>query len=239
MDEYARAELIAVVRQVRRRWRTKLAIRGAAGFLLAGVLAMVAIATGLDYFRFSPSAILLARVVTALLLVAGAVWFFVRPLLRKASDEQVAMYLEEHEPSLESTMLTAMAAPGDRAASPQLTERMIASAVERLRLVEDGARIEREPLRKFSLTVGAVSVAAILAFTIGPAILRQAVSALFAISRSLEAAAPIASRSRLVTPRCRKAPTRRSPPPSRASTRRKPPSCTAAAPRRRSSGCPC
>ena len=42
MDDYARAELIAVIRQVRKRWRTKLAIRGAVGFLVAGVLCLIA-----------------------------------------------------------------------------------------------------------------------------------------------------------------------------------------------------
>jgi hypothetical protein len=190
MNDYARADLVSVIRQVRQRWRTKLAIRGAVGFLAAGVLAIVAIAAALDYFRFSPSAIFWFRILTGVLLVGAAGWFFARPLLRKVSDEQVALYLEEHEPSLESTLLTAMAEPGDRAASPELVRRMVETAIERLHAVEDGARIEREPLRRFSLAVGAISLATLLAFTIGPAVLRQAVSALFAISRSLEAAAP-------------------------------------------------
>ncbi|MCC7240653.1 MAG: hypothetical protein IT180_01900, partial [Acidobacteria bacterium] len=190
MDEYARVELIGVVRQVRRRWRTKLAIRGAAGFLVAGLLAILAMAAALDYLRFSPESIFWFRILTGLLLVGAAAWFFVRPLLRRVSDEQVALYLEEHEPSLESTILTAMAAPGDRSASPALVRRMMETAVERLHAVEDGARIERQPLRKFSLTVGIVSAVALAAFTIGPAVLRQTLSALFAISRSLEAAAP-------------------------------------------------
>ena len=40
------------------------------------------------------------------------------------------------------------------------------------------------------MAVGAVSAVALLTFTIGPAVLRHALSALFVISRSLEAAAP-------------------------------------------------
>ncbi|MCC7124657.1 MAG: hypothetical protein IT178_07400, partial [Acidobacteria bacterium] len=190
MNEYARAELVAVIRQVRTRWRTKLAIRGAVGFLVAGALAIIAIAVALDYFRFSPASIFWFRIVTGVMLVAAATWFFVRPLMRKVTDEQVALYLEEHEPSLESTLLTAMAAPGDKDASPALVQRMIETAVARLHEVEDGARIEREPLRRFSMAVAGLSIATLLAFTIGPAILRQALSALFVISRSVEAAAP-------------------------------------------------
>ena len=190
MNEYARAELLAVIRQVRTRWRTKLAIRGAVGFLVSGVLAIVAMAAALDYFRFSPTSIFWFRIITGLVLVAAAGWFFARPLLRRVTDEQVALYLEEHEPSLESTIVTAMAEPGDRAASPALVQRMIETAIDRLHAVEDGARIEREPLRKFSLIVGGVSLATLLAFTVGPAVLRQALSALFVVSRSVEAAAP-------------------------------------------------
>ena len=124
MDDYARAELIAVIRQVRKRWRTKLAIRGAVGFLLAGLLAIFALAAALDYFRFSPGAIFGFRLVAGALLVAAAGWFFARPLLRKVSDEQVALYLEEHEPTLDNTIFTAMAEPGDRGASPALVRRM-------------------------------------------------------------------------------------------------------------------
>ena len=164
MDDYARAELIAVIRQVRKRWRTKLAIRGAVGFLVAGVLAIFALAAALDYFRFSPAAIFGFRFVAGALLLAAAGWFFARPMLRKVSDEQVALYLEEHEPTLDNTILTVMAEPGDRAASPALVGRMIETAVERLHAVEDGARIEREPLRKFSMAVGAVSLVALAPF---------------------------------------------------------------------------
>ncbi|MCC7179865.1 MAG: hypothetical protein IT177_15910, partial [Acidobacteria bacterium] len=190
MNDYARAELVEVIRQVRKRWRTKLAIRGAVGFLVAGLLAMFAIAAALDYFRFSPASIFWFRIVAGLVLAGAAAWFFARPLLRKVSDEQVALYLEEHEPSLEFAIVTATAEPGDKAASPVLVQRMIETAIERLHAVEDGARIEREPLRRFSLAVGIVSVVALAIFTIGPAVLRQTLSALFVLSRSVEAAAP-------------------------------------------------
>ena len=37
-------------------------------------------------------------------------YFFVRPLMRQASDEQVALYLEEHEPSLQAAIISAVEA---------------------------------------------------------------------------------------------------------------------------------
>ena len=108
----ARAQLLEVVRQVRRRWRIKLALRGAVGFLLAGVIAIIAIAYALESLKFTPLAILSFRIVTGLVLIGAGAWFFARPLSRKVTDEQVALYLEEHEPTLDSTILSAMEAIG-------------------------------------------------------------------------------------------------------------------------------
>ena len=107
----ARAQLLEVVRQVRRRWRIKLALRGAVGFLVAGVLAIIAMAYALEWLKFTPTAIFSFRIVTALVLVAAGAWFFARPLSRKVTDAQVALYLEEHEPTLDSTILIAMERP--------------------------------------------------------------------------------------------------------------------------------
>ena len=60
----ARAQLLEVVRQVRRRWRIKLALRGAVGFLLAGLVAILAIAYTLEALKFTPAAIFWFRIVT-------------------------------------------------------------------------------------------------------------------------------------------------------------------------------
>ena len=112
----SRAQLLDVVRQVRRRWRLKLALRGAVGFLIAGVLAIVAMAYALEALKFTPASIFAFRIVTAVVLVAAGAWFFARPLSRRVTDEQVALYLEEHEPTLDSTILSAMEVserPGD------------------------------------------------------------------------------------------------------------------------------
>ena len=67
----ARAQLLEVVRQVRRRWRIKLALRGAVGFLLAGLVAIVAIAYTLEALKFSPDAIFWFRIVTVVVFVAA------------------------------------------------------------------------------------------------------------------------------------------------------------------------
>src|SRR6188508_2090443 len=166
----ARAQLLEVVRQVRRRWRIKLALRGAVGFLLAGLIAILAIAYTLESLKFSPDAIFWFRIVTGLVFVAAGAWFFARPLSRKVTDEQVALYLEEHEPTLDSTILSAMEVsekPGDW--SPDLIRRLIENAIVRVHEIHEGQRIERDPMRRYTWVAGGVALAAIALFTFGPA----------------------------------------------------------------------
>ncbi len=186
-----RAQLLEVVRQVRRRWRLKLALRGAVGFLIAGVLAILAIAYALEALKFTPSAIFWFRIATGLVLVAAGAWFFARPLSRKVTDEQVVLYLEEHEPSLDSTILSAMEAserPGDW--SPELIRRLVENAIDRAHEIHEGQRIERDSMLRYAWIAGGVAVAAVALFTFGPAFLRHTLSAIFVISRDVEAAAP-------------------------------------------------
>lgn len=186
-----RAQLLEVVRQVRRRWRIKLALRGAVGFLIAGIVAILAIAYTLEALKFTPSAIFWFRIVTGLVLVAAGAWFFARPLSRKVTDEQVVLYLEEHEPSLDSTILSAMEAskrPGDW--SPVLINRLVENAIERAHEIHEGQRIERDPMMRYAWISGGVALAAVALFTFGPAYLRHALSAIFVISTDAEAAAP-------------------------------------------------
>ena len=143
-DVNARAQLLDIVRQVRRRWRIRLAVQGAVGFLIAGVAAMIAIAYVLESLKFAPTAILVFRIVTALVLAGAGAWFFARPLSRKVTDEQVALYLEEHEPTLDSTILSAMEAterPGDW--SPELIRKLVEHAIERVHDIQEGEQIGR------------------------------------------------------------------------------------------------
>src|ERR1700694_3218778 len=99
-----RSELTGIVHQIRKRWRLKLALRGAA-FVLAGcVLALVVSAYGLERLRFSPGSIIAFRV--AMIMITGVLagYFFVVPQWRRATAEQDALFLEECEPSLETAI---------------------------------------------------------------------------------------------------------------------------------------
>src|SRR3954469_6192042 len=196
-DEYRRtdsaSELVDIIHQVRRRWRMKLALRGALGVVGLGVLILLASAYGLESWRFTAGAIITFRILVGLALVGLVGYFFVRPLLRQATDEQGALYLEEHEPSLQAAIISAVEAEHGGSGTPfsaTLVRRLVESAVEKARAIDGGRRVELVPMRRYGTTLALISGAAITVFLLGPAYLRHALSALLIVSRDVEAAAP-------------------------------------------------
>src|SRR5450631_2058864 len=98
-----RAELVEVIRRIRNRWRMRLAARGVVIVFVGTVVALLLSAASLETFRFSVPAIITFRIL-ALAVFAGLVAYVVGPLRRVVNDSQVALYLEEHNPSLEAAI---------------------------------------------------------------------------------------------------------------------------------------
>src|SRR5262245_53641816 len=187
------SELTGIIHQIRKRWRMKLALRGAA-FVLAGcALALLFSAYGLERLKFSPGSIIAFRV--GMVMITGALcgYFFVLPQWRRVTDEQVALYLEESEPSLESAILSAIEAekqPETDSASPALARRLVEQAIERCAAIEHGRRLESRPFKRYSTALATTSVAALLVFLFGPAYLRHGASALLLVTGDLVEASP-------------------------------------------------
>ena len=121
--------LLDIIQQARSRWRMKLALRGVVRVIAIAFLLVLIAAYGLDWARFTATSILVARIGLFSALFAAAAWFLVRPLRRKVSDEQVALYLEEHEPSLQATLLSAVeASQHGRPESAALVRRVVEQA---------------------------------------------------------------------------------------------------------------
>src|SRR4051794_5094470 len=98
--------LVEIIHQVRRRGRYRRGLGGAVGVLGLGVAVLLLSAYGLESGRFSAGAIVTFRVLVAAALTGLVGWFLVRPLMRQVSDEQVALYIEEHEPSLQEAIVS-------------------------------------------------------------------------------------------------------------------------------------
>lgn len=189
----AAADVTDVIREVRAGWRRKLLVRGLLRVLIAGALILIGAGVALEALRFTPASILTFRLVTIAALAAVAYWWIIRPFRARVSDEQVALYLEEHEPSLNNLLVSAMTAQrrgNPEEHSPALVAKLVDEAVRRCQEVESGRRIEQPLVKRYSLmTAGALALAfAIFAF--GPAYLRHGLSAMYTWSPNLEAAAP-------------------------------------------------
>ncbi|MXY25682.1 MAG: DUF4175 domain-containing protein [Acidobacteria bacterium] len=191
-----RDELLRAIRHVRNRWRLRVGLRSIAVLVAAALGTLLASSYGLELMKFSPAAIIGFRVVTYLALLAAGWWFFIRPISRRVSDEQVALYLEENEPSLQAAVLSAVEEAGkgkrERAAdhSPELVHRLIESAAERVRDVDMGRSVEQNQLQRSSGMLVAAGLAAVLLFVFGPAYLRHGLSALLTPMADVEASSP-------------------------------------------------
>src|SRR4029077_2491971 len=137
-----RLELVDVIRRVRNRWRMKLALRGAVVVVAGTVLALLLSASGLEQFRFSAASIIGFRVLSVAVFVGLLFYGLVWPLRRRVTDAQVAMYLEECDPTLEAAIISAVEATAHGPSpdhSPRLVEKLVEQAIEQCRAVERGS----------------------------------------------------------------------------------------------------
>jgi hypothetical protein len=189
-DSPSDSDLIGIIHQIRRRWRMKLALRGTVLVAALAVAVFMGAAVGLESSRFAPGAILTFRILLPITILALIAVFFVRPLLRRVSDEQVALYLEEHEPSLQAEIISAVEASRGPGAQSTLVKRLVESAIEKCHALEEGRGVERKRLNGYTAALALVVVATLAIFAFGPAYLRHALSALVVVSGSVEAAVP-------------------------------------------------
>ena len=129
-----------ILGSVRRRWRTRIALRGGATVLGAGLAAFLISAYGLTALHFAPPAVWGLRLASWGAVAAVAWIYLIRPLRMRVSDEQVALYFEEHEPSLQATLLSAVEAAkgGDgsgRATLEDLYRQIQAGQAKELRII--------------------------------------------------------------------------------------------------------
>ena len=180
-DSSTHDQLVGVIHDVRRRWRLKNALRGAAVLAIACLVGVVLGTLALRLAGASPPWVLAVRVTIGLLAVGITAWLLLLPLVRRVSDEQVALYLEENEPTLRSSLISALAADRGQAegVSPGLARKTIETALARCRAVEDGRRIEQRSLHRSSAVLGGAAVMGLLLFALGPGFVRTGARTLF------------------------------------------------------------
>ena len=189
---HAERQLLDILHDVRRRWRVRQLIQGIALTLGIGFAVFFAATWGIDRLRFDDAAVLVFRLVLWAAGLGLVAWFVARPLFRRVSDAQVALYLEEHEPSLKAAFLAAVERAGSSETRSGLDARLLDVAVRRARRIERGRRVERDRLRRSSAWFAGVATVVLLIVLFGPAFQGTAGSLLFSPWRTADAANPYA-----------------------------------------------
>ncbi len=180
--------VLDLIRSVRNRWRMKLLMRGVAYTGSAALALFVLLSLIASRSGFEPAVIIALRII-GWGAVAGVAWYWlVRPLLRRPSDQQVALYIEEHEPALRNALVSAVDGAAD--ASPALLQRTLEQALQRMHAIDDGRDIERRDLRVSGVMLAGVIVLAIGLIAARPATLRYGAAALLNPLASTGAAQP-------------------------------------------------
>src|ERR1051325_2161265 len=149
-----RAELLEVIRWVRNRGRQRLMVRGAVLVVAGTLLALFLSASSLEALRFSPGAIISFRLIALAVFTALIYQFMVRPMRRQVTDTQVAMYLEEHDRSLEAAILSAIEATSGSTISqdhsPHLVDKLVQQAIDQCRHALTGHHVDKQEIGRAS-----------------------------------------------------------------------------------------
>ena len=182
--------LESILSGVRTRWRMRRTVTGMVWVLLAALAAVVITGFGVEATRFSPTAILSFRLIAWTLVIGLAVWRVILPWVQRVDDEQVALYLEEHEPSLQAAVLGAVEAERTRASgapvSQGLLDGLVRAAVDRSRRVENGRNIDQPRLLKSSGVLAFVAVFALGLLLFGPASIQRGAQSLMPTASAAE-----------------------------------------------------
>ena len=175
-------DLLRVIRRVRNRWRTRRLILGFTIVGAAAVLVVGVSSAAMDALRYAPWVVRGLQVAAWLAFGAAAWRFVVRPLRSRVTDEQVALYVEEHDPTLREAVSSGVElghrSPPDGAGggiSPDLTRLVVEEAIRRLETLNEGWLIETSALRRAGGALATVGGVAIVASLLAPpALLRGA-----------------------------------------------------------------
>ena len=184
------ARVGAVVSYVRRRWRMARVLRGLAMAVAAVLVLLVLAALALETTKYAPSVVIASRVIVASAALGLIVWLVVVPMLPRPRDEQVALYVEEHEPTLEGALVSAVEVSNTPTKSALIAEKVRAMALERSVAIGGGRRVDERGMRLAFASLGGAAAMLLLVLTLGPESMRYGMGALLTPWRDAEEVNP-------------------------------------------------
>ncbi|MBL8959659.1 MAG: hypothetical protein JNJ98_07400, partial [Gemmatimonadetes bacterium] len=171
------ASLALSLGQARRRWRLRHLAAGAVIVVAALGVTVWGAAAVMERLRFNAESVVLGRIILGLVAAVVGVRWILYPLLRRITDDRLALYLEEKVPSLDGAVLSAVEVQRmptqSEARSPLLERGLLTDAVRRLERAPEIPVLERPATLK-SAAVATLLMAGVVAFiAFGPSYVRQ------------------------------------------------------------------
>ena len=151
--------LLVRVRQVRKRWRSQVLVKGISLFLVSAIALLILGVWGADLLGFKPAAVWAMRLLTGATVVFGAWYFLYVPLRSRISNVQIAQYIEENYTQLEDRLVTAVEYGAPDAKASGMIDLLIKDALDKTRHVDLSVFLSRKRLLSF----GSLGIAAFLA----------------------------------------------------------------------------
>ncbi len=192
------AALLETIRRVRSRWRLRRALTGLALAFAASVAILGISAWAMDALRYEIWVVRTFQV-SAWLLAAGAlIRFLWSPLRSRVSDRQVALYVEEHDSSLQETVVSGVelgpgldsGKTGEAGVSPELSRMVVEEAIRRCEEGNIGTSVESASLRGAASAFGSALAAIVGLALLAPPALQGGMSLLFTPWRDIDDANP-------------------------------------------------
>ena len=151
--------LFGRIRQVRKRWRSQVLVRGLSLFIASTIGLLVLGVWGADLFGFKPAAVWVMRLFTGGTVLFVGWYFLYVPLRVRVSNVQIAQYIEENYPQLEDRLVAAIEYGSQDAASSGMIDLLIKDALDKTSRVDLSVFVNRKRLVSFgSLGLGALLV---------------------------------------------------------------------------------
>ncbi|HSD00688.1 MAG TPA: DUF4175 family protein, partial [Casimicrobiaceae bacterium] len=188
-------QLLTTLGALRRQWRQRILLESLVWIVVATIIGVVASITVLRAFT-NPDAdasrvMLFARLTGWALIAAAIVRGLIIPLMRRASDERFALYVEEHAPHLKQALLAAVQEahrPEAERISASLSARLMTRATQSIRPLQEKATLERPRMERAGKLLAGLAVVGALLLFLGPASIRDGARLLFVPWSTAEAA---------------------------------------------------
>uniref|UniRef100_UPI00333F7E76 hypothetical protein n=1 Tax=Gemmatimonas sp. TaxID=1962908 RepID=UPI00333F7E76 len=187
-------QLLTTLAALRRQWRLRVLLESLVWLAVAVVLATVAALVVMRLTDGSATGPVIARAFGYMVIAGALVYGLLVPLLRRASDERFALYVEEREPSLKQALLTAVQEaqlPEHERPSPSLSARLMSRAAAAIRPLEAHMALERPRMIRAGQAFAGVSAGAALLLFFGPQAVRDVARLLFVPYSTAQAAVPV------------------------------------------------